>query len=121
MVKSVQLFYLHCCFITMSRYTPIRSILFLFIFLCGYRGSAQLVVREEVNAQTLAQELVGKGVIISNATLTQSTTIIPSGFFKNMGGTNIGIDSGILLTSGRVKSNPRNGDLGINGNGLSAA
>jgi len=82
--------------------------------------SAQLQVTEVNNAQQLAQRLVGNGVIIQNAQLTPNPLVIPSGFFNNLGGTNIGIDSGIVLSSGQVKS-ARPDKIGINGNGSMAA
>lgn len=85
-------------------------------------ANSQLQVIENNNAQALAQKLVGDGVTISNATLTNITgTIIPTGFFYNNGGTNIGIDSGIVLTNGRAKSDFTRGFYGVDGNGTTLA
>jgi hypothetical protein len=80
-------------------------------------GSAQLQITGANNAAELAQKLVGDGVIISNASFTGN--MLMAGFFNNIGGTNIGIDSGIVLTSGRAKT--RLPDIGMNGDGVTAA
>lgn len=82
--------------------------------------SAQLQITETKNAQDLAKRLVGAGVIISNPVLTTITSpTIPTGFFDNHGNTSIGIDSGIVLTTGRAKTN--RGRLGLDGNGIAMA
>ncbi len=73
--------------------------LFILPFFC----QAQLVITTEINPTLLAQKLVGDGVRISNATLTPNA-LIATGFFKNMSGTNINLDSGIVLTNGRAKT-----------------
>lgn len=79
--------------------------------------SAQIVVTDATTALSLAQRLVGEGVSISNVTFTGRFEMV--GFFNNTGGTNIGIDSGIVLTSGRAKSRVPN--TGVNGNGVTIA
>jgi gliding motility-associated-like protein len=83
--------------------------------------NAQLQVKENNNAQQLAQTLVGEGIIISNATITNSPLHIPSGIFKNAGGTNINIDSGIVLTSGRARTGRNTNETGLNGDGTQIA
>ena len=65
----------------------------------------------------LAQKLVGPGVIISNISFTGDLQM--TGFFNNISGTNIGIDSGIVLTNGRAKSRP--GIIGMDGDGVTQA
>jgi hypothetical protein len=90
------------------------------VFTCNYAYS-QLQVTETSIAQELAQKLVGDGVTISNATLTPTSTVIPTGIFYNRGGTNIGIDSGIVITCGRAKSNFLTGRYGVDGNGTLTA
>jgi len=57
-----------------------------------------LTVSPTSSAQTLAETILGEGVTITNATLKTAGTA--AGTFA--GGGNIGIDSGILLTSGSV-------------------
>ena len=65
----------------------------------------------------LAQKLVGNGIIISNVSFTGDIRM--AGFFNNYSGTNIGIDSGIVLTSGRAKT--RMPDIGMDGDGFTDA
>ncbi|MEI9955443.1 MAG: choice-of-anchor L domain-containing protein [Ferruginibacter sp.] len=78
---------------------------------------AQLVITPQANAQALAQRLVGNGVNISNVVLNASFK--STGFFNNISGTNIGIDSGIVLTNGVAKSG--RGVNGMDGNGAKEA
>ena len=86
---------------------------FLILFLFGcHELRAQLVSSPFTTAQALAQKLVGDGITISNVTFTGSLEM--AGFFTNLGGTNIGIDSGIVLTSGRVAA--RSPFVGLSGN-----
>ncbi len=100
----------------------INKILFvLFISITTINAAGQLQVTETNNALILAQRLVGEGVSISNVTVTNSSGIIPTGLFTNLGGNAIGIDSGIILTSGRVKSDFRNNIFGVDGNGTTNA
>ena len=63
---------------------------------------AQLQVINSSNAQALAQSLVGTGVTISNVSMTGAP--ISTGFFVNFGSTQLGLDSGIVLTSGRAQT-----------------
>jgi gliding motility-associated-like protein len=84
------------------------SVLFILFFIVGH---AQLNITTSTNAQALAQYLVGDGISISNVTLTGSP--LASGFFKHLGGTQIGLDSGIVLSSGRVATSGT--DEGLNG------
>ncbi len=88
------------------------------VCLCANLCKAQLVITSQSNAQALAQKLVGDGVSISNVTLVADSR--GTGFFNNISGTNIGIDSGIVLTNGRAKSiGTGEGELGLDGvNGI---
>jgi gliding motility-associated-like protein len=72
-------------------------------------ASGQLVISNAPNGLALAQKLVGDGVTISNVTFTGLPVM--AGFFNNLGGTNINIDSGIVLTNGRASSRPPNTGL----------
>jgi gliding motility-associated-like protein len=72
------------------------------LFFTGFALNAQLQIVSQTNAQALAQQLVGNGIIISNVTL--SADPLSTGFFNNMAGTSIGLDSGIVLSTGRVKT-----------------
>ena len=77
---------------------------------------AQLQIVPQANAQALAQKLVGPGVTISNVTLTGSN--LSTAFFHNLGGTALGLDSGIVLSTGRVLTDGANG---LNGPAFSLA
>lgn len=59
----------------------------------------QLVVTPSNNATALAEDLVGSGVVISNAQLFSDPSA--QGFFDGTNA-NIGLDSGIVLTTGRA-------------------
>ncbi len=78
----------------MLRYGVIFTILYLFVPKTSY---CQLTINSSVTAQTLAKAIVGKGAVVTNATLN-----CPNGacgtFTAN--NTNLGLNSGILLTSG---------------------
>lgn len=82
-------------------------------------AKAQLTITDAANAQALAQRLVGEGVTISNVTFTGNPLM--AGFFRNAGGTNIAIDSGIVLTNGIARTNRLTGDIGVNGDGVTPA
>ena len=88
-----------------------RLLIIAFLFSASFTANAQLDVTQHSTALELAQRLVGEGVSISNVTFTGNATM--AGFFLNRGGTQIGIDSGIVLTNGTAKTTPS--FLGING------
>jgi gliding motility-associated-like protein len=89
-------------------------IISIFSYLQSY---AQLQIIPESNAQALVQKLLGPGVTVSNISLTAHRDM--TGIFNNISGTNIGIDSGIVLTNGRAKTlgpgGPGNNGLDTNG------
>jgi gliding motility-associated-like protein len=98
---------------------PLTQLLFsITAVLTSSFAFAQLQVSPANTAQELAQKLVGDGVLITNISFTGN--LLMGGFFNNLGGTNINIDSGIVLTSGRAMTG-RNGPLGVNGNGSATA
>lgn len=96
---------------------PGKFILFVSLLFIAFSAKAQLQITPAPNGQALAQRLVGEGVTISNVVLTADP--ISVGFFKNLGGTAIGIDSGIVLTTGRAATAGSN--WGVNGNGTTLA
>lgn len=61
---------------------------------------AQLQVTTNSNAQDLAQTLTGNGVVISNATVVCPNGAI--GTFTNGNTTNLGVNDGVVLTSGQI-------------------
>jgi gliding motility-associated-like protein len=79
--------------------------------------NAQLIITSQTNATALAQKLVGDGISISNVSFTG--TPLMSGYFKNVSGTQINIDSGIVLTNGVAKGTFNT--IGVNGNGITTA
>lgn len=74
-------------------------LLFVFTLISSY---AQITVVDNQLAATLAQSLVGTGVTISNPTLDCQG--VSNGVFTATS-SNLGIDSGIILTSGRAATN----------------
>ena len=77
-----------------------------------------MIITPHPNVQALAQRLVGDGVTISNVSFTGNSQM--ASFFLNRAGrTNIGIDSGIVLTSGRAKT--VGAQFGVDGNGTAPA
>ncbi len=96
--------------------------IFLLCIICislYQKSDAQLQITANNNAQALVQKLLGQGVSVSNVTLNHAS--IATGIFNNIGGLNLGIDSGIVLTSGRAKSNIPAGLWGLDGNGVTIA
>ncbi len=87
----------------------------IFLYL---QSDAQLNITSSNNAQALVQKLLGPGVTVSNVTLTGHPAM--TGFFNNISGTNIGIDSGIVLTNGRAKTIGA-GSFGVDGDGITTA
>jgi gliding motility-associated-like protein len=88
--------------------------------ICFYQHTdAQLQITSNNNAQALVQKLLGPGVTVSNVTLTGHPAM--TGFFNNLGGTNIGIDSGIVLTNGMAKTNLITRKFGMDGDGITPA
>ena len=86
------------------------ALLFIF-FLCAVCNSfAQITVSPAQTAGALAQKLAGQGVTILNPTLNCAAQA--NGFFK-VGSSNLGLDSGIVLTTGRAATG--GGSFGING------
>jgi hypothetical protein len=79
----------------------IRFFWVLVISLGFLQANAQYTVTTNSNAAALAQKIVGSGIIILNPQFKGAA--ISAGFFKDLTGT-IGIDSGIILTTGRAAS-----------------
>lgn len=90
--------------------------IFAFLILLCNQASAQLTINTGQTAAQLAQNLVGSGIIVTNPVLT-CPNAASSGIFY--GTSNVGIDSGIILTNGIAATVP--GFTGANGaNGLLA-
>jgi gliding motility-associated-like protein len=93
-------------------YKPItiRTSLLLLLLLAFTNTRAQLLISPGQTAAQLVQKLVGAGVVVLNPTLNCATGA--NGTF--VGTSNIGLDSGIVLTSGRAAT-------GTGGNGVNGA
>ncbi|HMK03911.1 MAG TPA: choice-of-anchor L domain-containing protein, partial [Ferruginibacter sp.] len=85
--------------------------------LANQLSNAQLQVTNVSSADALVQRLLGQGITVSNVKLTAHPAM--TGFFKNLGGNSIGIDSGIVLTNGVAKTD-RN-KFGVDGDGVATA
>ncbi len=83
---------------------------FAFFFIKAHAVNGQIIVQPSKTAAELAQKLTGPGVIVSNPVLTCPDQA--NGFF-NISTAPIGIDSGILLTTGRAMTN--GSAIGVNG------
>jgi gliding motility-associated-like protein len=88
-------------------------LLFLLIIISISNSYSQLTVTPSNTGTALAQKLVGNGVTISNVTFTAFRG--SCGFFKSVN-TPVNLDSGIVLTSGIVKTDPTLFIDGIDGN-----
>ncbi len=88
-----------------------RFLLNSVLLLLGFSAFSQLQITPQTNATQLAQYLVGDGVLISNITINGSP--LSTGYFKNLGGTQLGLDSGIVMSTGRVLTS--SGGTGLNG------
>ncbi|MEO6668522.1 MAG: choice-of-anchor L domain-containing protein [Ferruginibacter sp.] len=81
--------------------------------------SAQLLITDEPSAAALAQKLVGPGISITNVSFTGNSLM--AGYFKNLGGTNLNLDSGIVLTTGSAKTIPTSFVTGLDADGTEQA
>lgn len=110
----------------------VNFLLSVFLFGLILQGNTQINVTGTNSATALAQTLVGFGVTVSNATLNcgsapQGSTDYGSGIFT-VTSSNLCMDSGIVLTSGRAATTingsgangPALGPSGVTGNGADA-
>ncbi len=87
-----------CWFVFTNRRVYVFLIMFLFIAL---QSSAQLLVQNNLTPQQLVQQvLVGSGVTVLNVEYTGAN--IAQGSFSNGSSTNLGIDEGVVLSSGSI-------------------
>ncbi len=77
------------------------------------RSQAQIVVQDSIAAAAMVQNLVGTGITFLNPTLTCSGKA--AGTYQIAGTSNLGIDSGLVLTTGVAQTDPVTGDIGVNG------
>ena len=87
-----------------------KIITVLTVLCCSFSISrAQLSVIDNVTATQLVNKLVGQGVVTMNPVLTCRST--GSGTFT--GTSNLGLDSGIVLTTGSAKTNTAAFSVGV--------
>ncbi len=88
---------------------PFIALLFCFLF-PSLAVLGQIAVSPGQTAVALARKLAGQGVTITNPSLQCFS--LANGFFKAVN-SNLGLDSGIVLTTGRAATSP--GFYGVNG------
>ena len=96
-------------------YSTLKSFFVALVCFLPVLAGAQLNVNSGASAEDLANAILGSGVSVSNVVLDCGEGA--SGIFSNGGSTNIGLGSGILLTSGRASDaiGPNNnGAIGFN-------
>ena len=77
----------------------ISRLLFAFLTFIAFRSvNAQMTVNSSVTANQMIQSLVGQGIAVSNVSLNCATGAY--GTFNNGASTNLGINNGIVLTTG---------------------
>jgi len=80
----------------------LNTIAVCIVLLTGLTAEAQMTITKESNPTILAQKILGRGITIMNAQF-KGVNNFQAGIFRAAPGT-FAIDSGIVLTSGRVKS-----------------
>lgn len=70
---------------------------------------------DNATALELVQTLTGIGVTVLNATMNSTCPTSARGKFNFFGPNDLGIDSGIVMTNGRVVTTSSNGPYGVNG------
>ncbi len=93
------------------------QILIATFLLCHINAYSQLQVTPNNNAQALINAIVGQGVTVSNITINCPNGA--AGTFVNGGTTNLGLGTGVLLTTGRaIDAQGPNGvpNMGTNNN-----
>src|SRR6188508_2247253 len=84
-----------------------KRVLFIFLLTISFSAQAQLIVNNtQTPAQLVQNVLLGQGVVVSNITFNGSAISANSvrdqaGHFLNGATTNIGIDSGVILSTGK--------------------
>ncbi len=79
----------------------------------GGAAKAQLTLADNIPAAALVQDLVGKGITVTNPVLTCAAGA--SGTFSIAGTNPLGISKGIVLTTGKVISDPATFVQGVDG------
>jgi gliding motility-associated-like protein len=85
----------------MSRNVLVKICTVVLLFI-GVKASAQLTITTQPNPTLLAQKILGTGVTVLNAQFSGNG--LQAGFFKKTGSASFPLDSGIVLSSGQVKT-----------------
>src|SRR4051812_30189251 len=93
--------------------TALYCIVFTLFLLLPATADGQVMVVDNQTASALVQKLVGNGITYLNPVLTCAPGA--NGRFAVTGTSNLGIDSGIVLTTGRAKTDIALGQIGVNG------
>lgn len=97
----------------------LRTLLLLSASVFGLGGYAQLVVNETMTPAQLVQNvLLGGGVTASNITfngVASAPVNEQAGSFTAPAGANLGLDAGLILSTGRVATDLANFETGANG------
>lgn len=100
--------------------TRLRMIAAALAMAGGIQGaSAALITTSNANATALANALAGSGITISNASLSGTNTSLGVGLFSGGNSVSLGIDAGVLLTTGDLSCAPgpnNSGDCTGDGN-----
>ncbi|HBG69245.1 MAG: hypothetical protein A2W93_04105 [Bacteroidetes bacterium GWF2_43_63] len=95
-----------------------KFFLFLSVSFTIYALQGQIVVNTTPTAQQLAELLAGSNLVVSNASLTGAASA--HGSFSN-GGSQVGMTSGVLLSTGNVTTAPGPNTVGNTSNELGTA
>jgi gliding motility-associated-like protein len=100
--------------------------LFTFILMCEllfpFAAKAQMTVTDGITAEELAAILTGEGVTVFNATMNATCPLVARGKFEfATSPSDIGIDTGIVLTTGRAKTTTSGFEFGVNAGVFSQA
>ena len=101
----------------MQLFLPKKLLLLFIISFFTFSSIAQLTITLQTIVNALAQSLVGNGITISNVTFTGNNLM--AGYFRAQASAALGIDTGIVLTNGRAKTNGI--DEGVNANATTLA
>lgn len=84
----------------MPRQTGIRFLIAFLVVLFSVKANAQLSINSNVTANQMISSLIGQGIAVSNVQMNCAQQAY--GTFTNGATTNLGINNGILLTTGNA-------------------
>ncbi len=84
----------------MKKWLPTISYVILLILFCHKNSNAQLVIEKLYPQFNVQEAILGNGVLINTIYVSSDSTNI--GYFRASKNTNLGLDSGILISTGRA-------------------